>query len=58
MVLKTRPRMSRGVLRWLMRRLATNDGAFSTPDTPITAIAIQMLELNAYSSPAIPSPGS
>jgi hypothetical protein len=42
-VLKTRPRTSRGVLRWLMRRPATNEGAFRMPENPIRPIAIQML---------------
>ena len=46
-VRKTRPRISRGVLRWLIRRPATNEGAFRTPDRAISPIAAQTDDWNA-----------
>ena len=46
-VLKTRPRISRGVFRWLMSRTATKDGALSNPVIPMSRSASQMLELSA-----------
>ena len=52
----TRPRISRGVWRWLIRRPATNEGAFRTPDRAIRPIAAQTDDWSAYSSPNVPIP--
>ena len=51
---KTRPRYSRGVLRWRTSDREIEDGGWEKPEIVTSTIAIQMFEASPYRMPTMP----